>query len=199
MTIYTLNRKDLLDIFKNQSKSLGVLTSTRTGMAWSSAVRKAVWRTDMGDTILHMMRSLAVDTLIARANREHGLRTRFIEPVPSWEAIRDVRSRQSVLWLPRGGDGDVAAQRSAPGRAYATFDVDNVRYNGKMAVHNLPWLLGSEGVARLKQGAPEMFGENELLVLKYWGSQSMVNLHMLLWRLHGYLQPVRRKEPPERG
>ena len=185
LTFYMLNRKEMLDPLGPQPKLLGKLTGPRQGTAWAHEFRGAVWRSDMAEFILNMMRRTIVDTLITRANREHGPEDKFIEPVPSWDAVRDVKRRQSVLWLPReteSGPGNSPAYSQ-----YATLDVDGVQYYRKMAVHNLPWMLGSEEVARLRQSAPAMFEQHEMLVLKYWGSQSMVNLHLLLWRLHGYL------------
>lgn len=139
----------------------------------------------MPELVLGMMRRTIVDTLITRANREHGPKDKFIEPVSSWETVKDVKRRQSVLWLPRENvDGPDGATTTSD---YATLDVDGVQYYRKMAVHNLPWMLGSEEMARLKESAPAMFDQHEILVLKGWGSQSMVNLHLLLWRLQGYL------------
>lgn len=32
-----------------------------------------------------------------------------------------------------------------------------------------------------------MFRENEIVVLKQWKSLKMMKLHLLLWRLQGYL------------
>lgn len=185
LTVYTINRKDMLDPLGPGAKQLGALFGPRQGTAWSPEFRKAVWRKDMSDVILDMMRRTVVDALITRTTRESGAQDKFVEPVSNWETVRDVKRRQSVLWLPREAeDGSDSAHAASE---YATLDVGGVQYYRKMAVHNLVWMLGSEEVARLRENVPAIFGQHEILVLKYWGSHSMVNLHMLLWRLHGYL------------
>ncbi|KAF4121888.1 Thioesterase domain [Geosmithia morbida] len=187
LTAYTLNRKDMLDRLGPGSKLLGQLFGPRNGTAWSPELRRAVWRADMGDTILGMMRRLVVDALVDRATGADL--TKFVEPVEGgWDAVGKVDRRQSVLWIPsqqqEGGTGEKVLR-------YPTVDVPGAKYNGKMAVYNLSSLLGEEEIVRLRASAPEVFCEGkELFVLKSWGSQSMVNLHLLLWRLEGYLAPT---------
>lgn len=198
ITIYTLCRKSLLDRIKK--KQAPALLGPRSGSSVSNDLRKAVWRDDLPDYILGTMRRTLVDTLISRAkpsqSHEGGS---FIEPVSSWEAIQDVERRESVLWLPRSStgnteDGDMQRSTNARPPEYTTIDVDGAKYNHKMAVHNLPWILGEEELARLKQASPEVFGKHEILVLKSWRSHSMARLHMLLWRMQGFLSG-----PPEAG
>ena len=192
LSLYTLSRKDMLDEFRPASKQLGSLFAMRTGAAWSPDFRRAVWRSDLSDVILEMMRRTATDALIARVLSVHGDKQKFVEPVPNWKALSNVQYRQSVLWLPRE-DG---SQSTLPETSeYATVDVDNVAYYRKMPVHNLNWMLGSDEVARLKESAP-VFAENEILVLKHWGGHSMLRLQLLLWRMHGYLARTPRLPDP---
>jgi hypothetical protein len=92
-----------------------------------------------------------------------------------------------VLWLPK---------EEVAGSVYPTFDVD-AQFGAKMAVYNLPWLLGKDEVARLKEEAP-MLRDQELLVLKQWPTWSVKSLHMLLWRLQGFLADSGEKPKEKR-
>lgn len=187
VTSYTLSRKALLDPLGPKNKLVERMLGPRNGTAIPlSTKRQTVFRQDMGDVILQMMRQTVVDALIIRADRETEPKDKFVEPVSSWAEVKNVRRRGCVLWLPNSeASGDAAAGDAPSG--YATLDLDGVQYDSKIAVHNLTWLLGSEEVARLRDSVPAIFGKHQILVLKYWGSHSMVNLHMLLWRMHGYL------------
>ncbi|KAL6854502.1 hypothetical protein J3F83DRAFT_754741 [Trichoderma novae-zelandiae] len=180
ITSYTLNRKSLVDMVGGRNKKyLSVLLAVRTGMAITPDSRGAVWREDMGDVLLQMMRQQATDALAVRGSRlqPHEDKHRFIEPCASWKDVEGVKLRGCVLWLPEKKDA---------ARQYATLDIEGAQYGKKMAVHNLYWLLGEEEVQRLRESA-ELFREGEIFVLKQWGSTSMMRLHLLLWRLQGYL------------
>lgn len=178
VTCYTLNRKSLVDMVGGRNKKyVSLLLAIRTGMAVPPDSKQAVWREDMGDMLLHMMRKQATDALVARGSRLHGPKHKFVEPCASWEDVKAVRQRGCVLWLP--GTKDAAGQ-------YATLDIEEAQYGRKMAVHNLRWLLGEEEVQRLRASA-EVFQDGEIFVLKQWPSTSMMRLHLLLWRLQGYL------------
>ncbi|KAL7784615.1 hypothetical protein V8C37DRAFT_395458 [Trichoderma ceciliae] len=178
ITSYTLNRKSLVDMVGGPNKKyLALLLAVRSGMAIAPHSKNGVWREDMGDMLLRMMRKQATDALTTRGNRLHEPKYKFIEPCAGWEDVKGVRLRGCVLWLPEKED---AAEQ------YATLDIEGAQYGRKMAVHNLRWLLGDEEVQRLRDSA-EVFRNEEILVLKQWGSTSMMRLHLLLWRLQGYL------------
>lgn len=147
-----------------------------------NSARKAVFRTDMSDLLLKMLRKTAVDALIIRTDRTAPPMEKFVQPVSSWEEAGKVKRRGCVLWLRKQSE-----TKTGPAE-YATIDVPGVSYGGKMAVHNLNWLLGEEEIARLRAGAPQMWtDEHEVYVLKTWVSHSVGNLQLLLWRLHGFL------------
>ncbi|KAH0493503.1 hypothetical protein TgHK011_000168 [Trichoderma gracile] len=180
ITSYTLNSKSLVDMIGGKNKKyLSLLLAVRSGMAVTPETREAVWREDMGDVLLQKIRQQATDALVLRGNRlqSHEDKHRFIEPCASWKDVEGVKLRGCVLWLPE--------KRDAAGQ-YATLDIEGAQYGKKMAVHNLWWLLGEQEVQRLRESA-ELFREGEIFVLKQWGSTSMMRLHMLLWRLQGYL------------
>lgn len=178
ITSYMLSRKSLVDMVGGPNKKyLALLLAVRSGMAIAPDSKNAIWRDDMGDMLLRMMRKYATDALTIRGNRLREPKHKFIEPCPSWKDVEGVRLRGCVLWLP--GRKDAAEQ-------YTTLDIDGAQYGRKMVVYNLHWLLGEEEVQRLRDSA-EVFRDGEIFVLKQWRSMSMMRLHLLLWKLQGYL------------
>ncbi|KOS18182.1 hypothetical protein ESCO_002849 [Escovopsis weberi] len=195
VTTYTLSKKAVVGAIGGPNrKFFAMMTGIRTGMAMGAETRDTVWRPDMGDILLRMMRREAVDALITRTTREHGPEERFVEACARWEDVAGVKLRGCVLWLPGaagggGGDGSrdaVAGSGSGSGRGYATLDVPGAKYGRKMPVYDLGWLLGEEETRRLREAAA-VFRDNEILVMKQWPSISAMRLHLLLWRLQGYL------------
>ncbi|KAF5631788.1 hypothetical protein F52700_6710 [Fusarium sp. NRRL 52700] len=182
---YTLARKSVIDMIggvsgRKGSKGYQNKMNSHQGMAYLShdAGRK-VFRVDMGDVLLGMMRRVAVDTLITRSCRE-GLWAphKFIRPVASWEEAKSIPGGGAILYIPKE---DMENMNS-----YATLDIEDASYGNKMAVHDLRYLLGEEELERLREKSG-VFRDHEILVLKNFRSGSMRALHLLLWRLQGYL------------
>lgn len=161
-------------------KFAGALIGPRTGMAVTRDARDLTLAKDMSSVLLGMMRRHAVDALVQRSNRAPESKVKFFQKCASWEEIKGVTARGCVLWVPED-------QGNASTASYATFDVDGAAYDGKLAVHDLRRLLGGEELARLHREADDMFADGSLLVLRRWKSRSMQRLHLLLWRLQGYL------------
>ncbi|KAM0743536.1 hypothetical protein ACQRIT_001795 [Beauveria bassiana] len=177
VTAYVASQKSVLDALSGPSKRLrGAVLARRRGLGVSPEAAMPVWRHDMGDLVLGSMRHEATDELIRRAGVANH---KFVQPCAGWEDIKDVERRGCVLWLPRGED-------KATARQHATFDVAGAKYDSKMPVHDLVWLLGEEESARLGSES-DVFRDQELLVLKSWPTKTMVQLHLLLWKLQGYL------------
>ena len=180
---YTAGRKSILDSFK---AGKAPLNGGSSGLAIDATFQTTYWRSDMSDFLLAMYRRYITDALIRRATRPKGKDPFFyIEPCKNWETVQNVRSRGAVLWLP----GSESGVRDG---AYQTLDVD-AKYGMKLTVYNLPWLLGEKELKRLKEEAPT-FRMQEIFVLSAWATWAMKNLHMLLWRLQGYL--VGQQESP---
>lgn len=139
VTSYALCRKSLVDSLDNRRYNVHLL-ATRTGQAVPT--RMPVWRQGTGDVLLQMFRARATDQLIERGNRIENDPHKFVEACASWDAVKDVKLRGCVLWLPREQGSETQ---------YATLDVDGPAYGRKMAVHNLRWLLGEEEVRRLRR------------------------------------------------
>ncbi|EFY99823.2 hypothetical protein X797_001234 [Metarhizium robertsii] len=178
VTSYALSRKSVIDrIGGPNRKHAALLLATRTGMAAGPNTKNPVWRQDMGDVLLRMMRRQAVDALVCQSGMKGDGQEKLIQPCTKWDAIKEVQPRGCVLWLPSEENSSTQ---------YATLDLDGAKYGGKLTVHNLHWLLGEDELARLI-GASELFHDNEILVLKQWKRKSVMKLHLLLWRLQGYL------------
>ncbi|KAL6821321.1 hypothetical protein V8C40DRAFT_52165 [Trichoderma camerunense] len=189
ITSYMLNRKLLVDMVGGPNKKyLAMLLAARSGMAIAPDSKTAVWREDMGDVLLQMMRQQATDALALRGNRLHEPKHKFIEPCANWKDVKGVRLRGCVLWLPAKQDAE---------HQYTTLDIGEAQYGRKMVVHNLHWLLGEREVQRLRDSA-QLFREGEIFVLKQWPSMSVMKLHLLLWRLQGYLAAPDAGSSPRR-
>lgn len=185
MTSYTLCRQSVVDSLGGPSKkNAALLLAVRSGMAVAPDTRNTVWRQDMGQLLLRMLRRHAVDALIPWSCGTEESRDTIIHPCADWEQVKDVKLRACVLWLPE-------TQNDATTRQYATLDVEGVKYGQKIAVHNLRWLFGDEESERLRREAP-MFRDHEILVLRQRNSINVMRLYLLLWRLQGYLA-----QPPQ--
>ncbi|KAH6889741.1 hypothetical protein B0T10DRAFT_606253 [Thelonectria olida] len=183
LTSYCLSRKSLVDSIFSQSKasrrSKMLMFARRSGMAATTFNRKdSIWHPDMGDLILKRQRRMLVEALIYRAERNVEPDYRFLQPVNSWDEVKDVEKRGCVLWF-----GDTVNPKTD---AFATLDVKDAKWWKKIPVHNLAWLLGEEGVKVLRESST-IFRDNNIVVLKLWRIESVRRLHLLLWRMHGYL------------
>ncbi|KAF5721831.1 hypothetical protein FGLOB1_80 [Fusarium globosum] len=182
---YTLARKSVIDMIggvngRKGSRGYQKKMNSHQGMAHlEHDVERKIFRADMGDVLLGMMRRVAVDTLITRSCRE-GLwaPNKFIRSVASWEEAKNIPGGGAILYIPKEDMKDM--------NSYATLDIADASYGGKMAVHDLRYLLGEEELERLREKS-QVFRDHEILVLKNFRSGSMRALHLLLWRLQGYL------------
>ncbi|KAI1028402.1 hypothetical protein LB503_002536 [Fusarium chuoi] len=179
---YTLARKSVVDMIggvngRKGSRGYQKKMNSHQGMAHlEHDVERKVFRADMGDVLLGMMRRVAVDTLITRSCRE-GLwaPNKFIRPVASWEEAKSIPGGGAILYIPKEDMEDM--------NSYATLDAS---YGNKLAVHDLRYLLEEEELERLREKS-QVFRDHEIFVLKNFRSGSMRALHLLLWRLQGYL------------
>ncbi|UPL02112.1 hypothetical protein LCI18_013046 [Fusarium solani-melongenae] len=181
LTVYVLARKRAIEILSTPGqnhKYLSNLTSSRHGMAMLAKGERRIWREGMDYVLLKMMRREATNTLILRAQSSEPPVYKFIHPCEGWEDTNMLYRGGCVLWLPKTSQG----KRSV----YQTMDGDPKFGAEKVPVHDLLWLLGEKEVRRLREEA-ELFRSREVLVLKPWKSRAMRNLHLLLWKLQGYL------------
>ncbi|KAG5929987.1 hypothetical protein E4U42_003641 [Claviceps africana] len=177
ITGYIMSRKAIVDrLVASNKKHAAALTAMRTGMALGPEVFSAVWREDMGNLLLKMMRCHATDALITLSVQREQEAHQNIQPC-KWEEVGDVRLRGCVLWL--RGEDEAAVQM-------ATLKVEGAKYGQTIAVHDLKWLLGESEAQRLRSES-QMFQDHNVLVLRQEKNKYMMGLHLLLWRLQGYL------------
>lgn len=175
VTIYTLCQKQVVDrIGGKNPRFLALLLANRGGLAVTPNHRNAVWRSDMGEVLLEMLRSHAADALLFVSKL--GDRS-LIRAAGNWDDVKDAPQLGCVLWLP---------SKEEASRQYATLDNQGAKYGKKVTVHNLEWLLGASEVQRLK-AASTVIRDNEILILRNRRSRPTRQLHLLLWKLQGYL------------
>lgn len=184
VTGYAACQKRMIDSL-DERRYCNRILSMRTGMAMTMSTRMIVWPKGTGDTLLRLFRQYIVNQLIEFGTLAQAPFDKFVTPVASWDAIKDVKLRGCVLWLPQKRSAPAEREQGQAPNQHATLDVDGVAYGRKMAVHDLWWLLGDREVERLRLAAPVF--RNEAVVLRQWRSLKMMQLHMLLWRLQGYL------------
>ncbi|KAI6771033.1 hypothetical protein HG531_009888 [Fusarium graminearum] len=170
---YALSRKSVIDMIGKNRSLQAKMGAQRSGMGTYGLppVAKRVFRPDMGNLLLKMMRRRAVDALIERSSsrREGKELHKFIMPVGSWEDAARSVAGGAVLYIPTEPTEDM--------NNYATLDVENANYGNKVAVHDLLFLLGESEVERLKTEA-EDFRDQELLILKNHRSESVRTTHV---------------------
>jgi hypothetical protein len=198
LAAYVLNKKVIIDKLSlsgpgsaTANKYRHKLIGRRTGMANEIITTKQTpqWRSDMGDFVLERMRAALTAELIRRStNQPRGLQDRFIEPVDSLEDVKHVVSRGCVLWLPDPESGKGVKE------PHATMDIEGVSYDGKIPVHDLNFLLGPKHVAALREEPWTFKPGHEVYVVRPWPSPLANRLHLLLWRLQGYLADTLREE-----
>jgi len=167
-------------------KNASVLLAVRSGMAVAPDTRNPVWREDMGDVLLRMLRRRATDALVTWASSTMTPKDGFetLRPCSGWAEVDMAKPGGCVLWLPG------VKQNSRGAAPYATLDIAGAQYKQKLVVHNLPWLLGESEVERLKSESPT-FCNHQILVLRHGKCQRLTELHLLLWRVQGYLASPR--------
>lgn len=104
--------------------------------------------------------------------------------LPTWGMMRE-----GTQWCPgkarRKGD---AGQDRAPG-PYATMSIGQTRYNAKVPVHNLLYLLGKERVDELRKNSV-LFRENQTLMLARTLTHKTQH-H--LWAMQGFMTKTMRE------
>lgn len=181
LTVYVLARMRAIEILSTPGqnhKYLSNLTGSRHGMAMQAKGERRIWREGMDHILLKMMRREATNALILRAQKSEFPVYKFIHPCEGWEDTNMLYRGGCVLWLPKRAQGKKSV--------YQTMDGDPKFGAAKVPVHDLLWLLGEKDVRKLREEA-EIFRNREVLVLKPWKSRAMRNLHLLLWKLQGYL------------
>lgn len=177
---YVLSRQNLLEILVSRTSKFyaawqKAFPSRRMRSSRSFKTDRLVWRIDMDEFVLELLRRRAVEDLRYIATRGNG----YLVGCNGFDEVHKKKGVGAVLWLSKhGGSNMENNMKNGPGE-FTTLDVKD----RKVAVHNLEALLGEEKSAEIRKHM-KIF-ENEVVVIK-----SRNNTHRLLlrlWTLQGYL------------
>jgi len=186
---FILARKDVLAALQSSKSKYGGM-QYRLAMNRKSQsppeLKKVVWREDMDDLVLDLMRRRIVDELIYLSSLrcDDGSTRGYIVPCEKWDDTARVNQRGCALFLKAAGQAqeDAAEGCSTPPRL-SIMDMPTSRYQKKLLVHNLDMLLSPEHVGRLRRES-EIIGDRSLYVLR--GVRTM-SLQLKLWKLQQYM------------
>lgn len=156
--------------------------------------RDIVWREDMDDFVLELMRKDLVRQLKYLGSRPSGYMVRCT----SYEQVKRHSQLAAALWLGKigghmGSEGSTASEGRVEGReggglgdgegppAYAMLD-----YKGRyIPLYNVPRLLGEKYVEHLRESNAVFQGD--IVVVKQ--KRNTLKAQLALWKLMGYLAP----------
>lgn len=162
--------------------------------------QKAVWRQDMDEFVLGLMRQHIEQDLLylSRLCTEQG--RYFIAKCFGWDDVQ-YKHKGAVLWF--GGDDENGSQQPADGEGgtakttekkesppgpFATFEFsDKEGVKTAVAVHNMPMLLGEETAARVRKEAGAL-QDGAIFML---AGRRTTDLQLKLWKLQGYMSDHR--------
>ncbi|KAK4100144.1 hypothetical protein N658DRAFT_497611 [Parathielavia hyrcaniae] len=186
---YVLSRQTLLrelqtprsPYFRHQQKLLRMSDHGQARL--TAALNAANWHTDMDMVLLELLRRRAVEGLRHFANMVEDQGRKYIVKCEGWAGVKGHVHRGCLLYLgpPEESSSEPRPEHVPP--RLSTIDVGPCRYNSTLAVHNLRDLLGEEHLGRLRRHS-ELLRDGSLFML---GRQATVNLHLLLWKLQGYM------------
>ncbi|KAL2152344.1 hypothetical protein VTH82DRAFT_5528 [Thermothelomyces myriococcoides] len=148
-----------------------------------SLISAATWRSDMDAVVLELLRRRIVEGLCHFSNMTEKAGRKYVVKCERWDDVKNLKHRGCLLYL---GPPEESSSGSAPGYVpprLAAMDMGPVKFGSKLAVHNLPELLGKEHVSQLRQGST-LLRDGSLYLL---GRRATVNLQMMLWKLQGYM------------
>ncbi|KAK2025553.1 hypothetical protein LX32DRAFT_567922 [Colletotrichum zoysiae] len=200
-TCYVLARRPLLRSLSGSKKRTphgdrwrGLL-STREGPLTQRIIKRQVWREDMDDFILDNMRRNVMKYLVYFADLRAGQDHRsYLLRLGSWERAETIPQRGCLLWYhtengpqrqgaatgPDVGDAAVAAPVTL--EPFSMYDVPKAKYERKLPVYDLRWLLGEDHLAKLRE--IPMFRDSSLFLLR---KQRSIPLQLYLWKLQAYM------------
>ncbi|KAL2191662.1 hypothetical protein L209DRAFT_673870 [Thermothelomyces heterothallicus CBS 203.75] len=186
---YTLSSQRLLQelqrekspYFKLYKKLLRMSDHGNTRLG--SLITTATWRSDMDAVVLELLRRRVVEGLCHFSNMTDKAGRKYVVKCERWDDVKNLKHRGCLLYL---GLPDESSSGSTSGYVpprLAAMDMGAVKFGSKLAVHNLPELLGEEHVSQLRRGST-LLRDGSLYLL---GRRATVNLQMMLWKLQGYM------------
>ncbi|KAI0595318.1 hypothetical protein F4775DRAFT_377516 [Biscogniauxia sp. FL1348] len=196
---HVLARKDLISSFNvkksgfenHQKKLYGPLTSP-----YKHLQRKAIWREDMDDFMLDLMRDDICGFIrhLAKVSFYMGpkrITERHIVPFTNWDTLK-VSIQGAVLWFGKSEEAvDPHGAQEQPG-PFATYDVKVGAVQETILVHNMPLLLGSERAEKVRTESEGMKEDT----MFYLAGTDTTRLQYKLWRLQGFLFSGHQKDAP---
>jgi len=141
-----------------------------------SAKANVIWREDMHEFVLRLLRKRVYDEIKYIAVRGH-----FSNCV-TLDHIQSKRQVGFVLWFGGLTDGVLTDETNAGPASYATIAVRHPTTN--VGLYNLPRLLGHELANTLRQDF-KLGPHGEAVAMK--SKRSVVNAGTWLWKLEGFL------------
>lgn len=185
---YVLRRYDMMQDLKHRDKRNHYFSKVKAFSRLLAPAgkprrrRPAVWRADMADFALELLRRRVVGRLCELSDWSTRKRRRYITRCAGWDDVRGqpsgVLRMGAVLWF---DDGDSGGGRP-PGR-FATLDFDGPTARHSVAVHNMHLLLAPEDIRTLRRRAA-VLDAGHLFMLT--GKRS-TSVQMTLWQLQCYL------------
>ncbi|KAF3771190.1 hypothetical protein M406DRAFT_220820, partial [Cryphonectria parasitica EP155] len=169
---HTLARRDLLLEFLNKkSKYSSAYMRFSINPSIAGLVRAAAWREDMDEVISNQLRRQIVDQLIYLSQLCETGGRRYLNALDIDQARADLSLRRSCF-LSLGNEGD----------PFDVIETEGVP-QGVCPVYNMPKLLGSENVDRLRTESA-IFKGADLVLMR---GRRTYDLNKQLWRLQGFL------------
>ena len=182
-TAWTLSRMDLLkEFFRHTSryrdKQRTLMRQTTSNMPHVARILdKAIWRQDMASFLLEIMRRRVVEGLLFYAEQVEQDDRKYLIQCDGWEDAKRYNHRGCLLYF--GSEPDLS-----PGLpVLSTIPIENVRFGGKLVVHDMRALLTPDQLRYLREQS-SVLRSGSLLLL---GRRRTNDLQLLLWKLQNYI------------
>ncbi|KAI8633001.1 hypothetical protein F5Y19DRAFT_285037 [Xylariaceae sp. FL1651] len=182
---HVLARQDLISAFTTKRSGFDQHPRRLLGGSSSRYQRfagKAVWREDMGSLILDRIRKDIVRDLLYLSELCTKDSRHYIVRCYGWDDVQ-YKHKGAVLWFEDTSQVDAVNSTEIQPGPFATYDVTNNDTSTRLAVHNIPTLLGTRDARTVKEQAA-VFKDGSLFML---AGRRTTNLQLKLWRLQGYL------------
>ncbi|KAK8856136.1 hypothetical protein PGQ11_012048 [Apiospora arundinis] len=150
---------------------------------------KAVWRQDMDEFVLDLMRRHIEQDLLYLSRLCVEQSRYYIVKCFGWGDVQ-YKHKGAVLWFGSSADeGETTTKKEEdPPGPFATFEFsDGEGAKRAVAVHNMPMLLDEETAARVRKEAGAL-QDGSIFML---GGRRTADLQLKLWKLQGYLSDYR--------
>lgn len=188
---YVLARQDLISAFMKRTSGYQQFSKRMFGGSSSRYTKfasQAVFRSDMDAFILHQLREGVIKHLIYLSKLCTKDNRSYIVKCNGWDDVqRKHKLRGAFLWFGNADEPDKVGESKVQPGPFSVYNMSNDSVTTSVAVHNMPMLLGNEGVTKAKQKA-KILADGSLFLLS---GRRTARLQLILWRLQGYLADYR--------